>query len=304
MDPLYQTTDWRTFLLLRLDQLELLRKDLAAAVEMTEGWLSNVLTGRRRLDPELVPRLADALRLDADGTAYFEALADLENESRRARRAAWAVVAANQRHQAAAALRHDELEALTRWYVGAVLELARCEGFRADPRWIAAALRPTIPVETASEALSTLIRLGMLQPDEHGGLVPTPEVWSPSEIRGRDASIAVATNHRATLALAIDALHTGQPNERRVTGTIVAVSEGHYATVVAKLRDLERELVTLASDDPGVRNRVYHFGIHWIPCSEYTDAERDLADPPGATPQSIDASNQGPPPPIEPDTTE
>jgi hypothetical protein len=79
-----------------------------------------------------------------------------------------------------------------------------------------------------------------------------------------------------------------------VSAVTVAVSEEHYDRVVARLRDLERDLVAFVQDDPGVKNRVYHLGIQWFPLSEYTDTDD----------QSIDARSQGPPPDIDPDTTE
>jgi uncharacterized protein (TIGR02147 family) len=274
MTGVYDATDWRTFFSIRLRELGRLRRDVATAVERSEGWLSTVLSGRR-LDPEVVPAMCRALDLDAAATEYFEALADLENGSPRAVRAAWAVVAAVQRQRASATVRAEEVRVLSKWYVVALLELARCEGFRPEAAWIARHLSPAISVEEATEAMTALLRLGLVAPDDTGRFVPRTEVWTPSELPPGEISLACAELYDATLAHAQAALRGARKNERHISGVTVAISEEHYARMVARLRDLERELVVLADADPGVRNRVYHLGIQWFPMSDYADADAE-----------------------------
>lgn len=292
MEPPYDATDWRRFFAVRTQQLGLRRKAVAREVGKSQSWLSQVLSGRQ-LDPEVVPALIAVLRLDEEGAEYFEALVDLENGSARARRAASGLVAAKQRQRAARGLAREEALAFSRWYVAAVLELARCDGFRPDASWIARTLSPPITVAQAADAMGRLIGLGMLVPDESGRW-QAHELWSASELPVGEVSRAASRTHRQTIGFALGALAAVRENERHVTGTTAAISEEHYAVVVARLRDLERQIVACAIDDPGPRNRVYHLGIQWFPLSDYTDVEdHSMAD-----------NSQGPPPDMDPDTTE
>ncbi len=196
----FDTTDYRQFLTRALERRGLQQQDLAREVGRTGGWLSLVLSGQRNLDPALVDDLVRALRLSDEEATYFAALVDLESRSPRARRTAWATVQATQRHHATAAFHEDVARAYAHWYIRAVAELAACEGFRPEPRWIARTLEPPITVDQAEEALRALLRLGMLVPDDAGGLRPGQELtWSPSDLPEGEISRAGTEAHLGSL---------------------------------------------------------------------------------------------------------
>jgi uncharacterized protein (TIGR02147 family) len=268
------TTDWRGFVRARARSLGLSLRGLAGEAGVTPSWLSNVLSGTRGLDPQHVPMLAAAMRLDGPDTELFEALVDLETGSPRARRAAWALIAARSRQSATALPPPDGMDLLSRWYIPVVMELARCEGFRADPEWIAHTVRPPITPEEAQEALTVLLARHMLAPDDAGNLVPTgPELWFPSDLPPGKLSELTGRYYEAMLGAAAVALRTTRRNERRITGVMAAISEQHYERIASRLADLEREIVAVAAEDPGPPNRVFHLGIQFFPVSEYSDAE-------------------------------
>jgi uncharacterized protein (TIGR02147 family) len=294
---LYDTTDYRSFLRSALEGRRLTGVDLSRSLGRSEAWLSMVLKGRRALDPEMVEPVATALRLDGEETAYFAALVDLHSRSERSRRLAWATVQATQRHLAQGSVDSAvALLLLSKWHVGAIAELSLCEGFQPDPRWIARTLVPPIEAVEAEEALTALLRLGILVPDDRGGLRCDQDLtWSPSELPVGAVSEAVAEHQRAMLGIAADALQRARYNERHASSTTFAIPEELYAKLVARLREIERELLVLGNDRPSAPNRVYQLGIQLFPISLYTDAEGD---------QSIDIINHGAPPDIDPDTTE
>lgn len=291
----YDATDWRGFLRLRLDELGLRQGDVSQAVGNSASWISNLMSRRRHLDAKWVPGLIRALRLDEELGRFFAALVDLEGGSAAARRNAAAVIAGVRRQRASLeSLRDEALLAASTWYVGAVIELARCEAFRPDPAWIARTLFPPITPEQADEALTTLLRLGILVHGDDGRIVvPDPDVWFPSTVTEDELAESLARNERDRLDHAKDSLRAHRHNERRIIGITMAVSERGNATVIARLKELEREVASLAESDPDVPNRVYYLGLQWFPVSEFTDWD-----------QSIETSNHGPLPDIEPDTTE
>ncbi len=275
---LFDPTDYRRFLLLALERRGMTQRDLASAVGRTSGWLSLVLSRQRTLDPEFVAPLSASLGLSEAEASYFAALVDLENRSPRARRTAWATVHATQRHRAEGVMGADVARAFSNWYVQALIELAACENFRADPAWIARTLNPPITVDQAEEALGTLLRLGRLVPDDEGSLRPGGELhWSPSDVAPGEISRAVSQVHHQALGLAQQALQTLRQNERHISGTTMALTEAQYPQVVSRLHELERELILLVESTRGdeAPNRVFHLGIHLVPVSDYTDTEDD-----------------------------
>jgi uncharacterized protein (TIGR02147 family) len=272
--PVLDTTDYRTALQVALAHRGALQRDLARAVGRSEGWLSNILSGKRKLDPAQVPALSAALGLDDEVGAYLSALVDLESSSERVRASGWATVQASQRQRAAGHLSEDVAQAFGQWHVGAIAELARCEGFRAEPAWIAATLDPPISVAEAEAALTLLVRLELLVPDGAGGLRGGAPTWSPSDLPPGPISEAAATLHRDALQLAAGALRGSRHNERHHSTTTLAVPEARLAAFLSRLRELEREL--LAAEGPAsgeVPNRVYLLGIQLFPVSRYTDAD-------------------------------
>jgi uncharacterized protein (TIGR02147 family) len=269
---LLDTTDWRSLVKLRLQERGGLRRELAQRLGRSEGWLSLVLSGARSLDPELVPPLVSALELDAETAAYFAALVDLQNPSERARRTAFAAVQAKQRQRASPELRQEGLVAISRWYIPVILELASCEGFRMDPAWVAAILCPPIPEAEAQEALTALVRLGLLVLDAAGAVVVAQDIIFPSVVPGGEQSEIAASLHRRTMELGAEAFQTARNSERHHGTISMALSEAQFERIKARLREVEQELVLLASEDTGSQDRVYQLQFQLFPLSLYTDS--------------------------------
>src|SRR4030095_12707026 len=77
--------------------------------------------------------------------------------------------------------------------VGAVFELARCEGWRDDPDWIAAVLRPPTTREVAVAALDVLMARGALRRDADGRLqAGGSEIATEHDIHADVLSLAAA----------------------------------------------------------------------------------------------------------------
>ncbi|MEZ4240562.1 MAG: TIGR02147 family protein [Myxococcota bacterium] len=138
--------------------------------------LVNITSGRRNLTPDLVDAFVSALGLEDDAATYFRLLVrfgqatDAEDRER-----AWGGIT-----ELRSRLRDPEVDSSRFLYLSdriypAIVALAQCAGFRPDPAWVAAQLRPPIPVERAEEALGFLQRIGFLVP-EGDTLVPAEPV--------------------------------------------------------------------------------------------------------------------------------
>ena len=280
-EDLYDTTDYRRFLSAALARQDRTRRELAQALERSDAYVSLVLSGSRRLDPDLVEPAARFVKLDEDETAYLSALVDLDSRSPRARRSAWAVVQARQRHHAVSDGFNEDIAAMyERWYIPAIFELAACESFRPDPRWIAGTLCPRITHAQAEEAIMLLVRLGRLEPDDEGGLRRVePQLWSPVQLPPGEVAERAATSHRATLSLASEGLDRFRFNERHILSFTAALSEERYEALLARLEEVELELVHLATEPDTTPNRVYHLAFQLFPMSLFSDTDYDPEEP-------------------------
>ena len=268
-----RSNDYREFLERALQRRGASRRELAAAIRRSESWVSYLMSGQRSIDPALIGAISAALRLSSEEETFFAALIDLEGPSDRARRLARAAIDGIRRQRAVEDRGREQVRVFSRWYVPATLELARCEDFRADPHWIANTLQPPIAPDQAREALEVLAALGLLV-ERDGRLQPTgPECWSPSELPPGEASEAAVDLHQAGLRLAAEALRAHRQNERHVSSAFLALTEEQYPRLAARLREVERELLLMASEPgSGDPNRVYIFGFNLFPVSDYTDS--------------------------------
>lgn len=274
---LYRTTDYRRFLREELKRQGRTSAQLGDAMSRSKAYVSLVLSGARKLDPDVVPAVAKLLELDESDRLYLAALVDLESPSKRARNHAVAVVQARRKHHEVSDDFDDSGASLyERWYVPVVFELVRCDGFRADPQWIADTVYPPITVEQAADAITLLRHLERVEDDGEGGLRQrAPEQWSPVDLPPGRATELGLEAHRATLALAAEGLDEFRYNERYVAGVTTAINEERYEAVMGRLKEMMLELVHMADDAAEPANRVFHLGVQLFPMSNYSDTEAD-----------------------------
>lgn len=268
-------TDYRRYLADALVAIGRSRADFADFLGMSRSMLSMVLNHERRIDPTMLVKLAEFYDLDASGRLMLAALLDLDNDSPRARHSAWAAVHARRRFITQERPSEDAMRAMASWEVGAVHALAVCDGFKPEPRWIAGTVCPPLTIEQAEEALQTLLGLGVLVPEEGGGLRVEPkEFWTEQQLEKGERSRAVATLQRALLKLADESLERFRVSERHSSASLFAVSEERFDELVARLREMERELIDLCTSPNGeAPNRAFALGIQLFPLSLFSDTE-------------------------------
>lgn len=196
--------------------------------------ISSVLAGTRDLAPTVADQFCSIARLAPEERAQFLELVEFDQAPTRPRRhAALERIMATRRFHGA----QREVDAayllFSRWYVSAIVELARCEGFQEDPDWIAEILRPTVSRDEAAEGLAMLIAGGVLRRGEHGRLEPAESIWATDREVSRVVSVQVATIHREMLMLAQSALERFPREERHLTTVTLAVP----ARAIAEVKD-------------------------------------------------------------------
>lgn len=229
--------------------------------------LLNVMEGRRNISGTSAAEVARAMGLDDDARAFFLALVRIAcSDDAAVREAALEQVQATRRFREARVLDAASLRFLSLWYLPAIFELSRCAGFRADPDWIAAALRPTITPQQAADALGALRELGLLRMAE-GRWVPTDvSVVTPHEVSG----LAVRAYHRAMMQRAQEALDFDE-RERHLCGVTVAVPAGQLPALKAELDRFQERILHICDGVAGDRALVMQLNLQLIPLSVTLD---------------------------------
>jgi uncharacterized protein (TIGR02147 family) len=160
--------------------------------------------------------------------------------------------------------------------VGAVFELARCEGWRDDPDWIASALQPPTTREVAVAALDVLMAAGTLTRDANGRLqAGGSELATDHDVHADVLSLAAAELHRRILTRAPDLL-AAVPYEQRQFGALTFAVPSHAVPELkARVTRFYEEIMNLVEVTEGSRDRVYQLCVQLYPVAR-TPSETSL----------------------------
>ncbi|MEM6925625.1 MAG: TIGR02147 family protein [Myxococcota bacterium] len=263
--------DYRGFLRARIAD-DAACDHLAHTLSRPRDWLGAMLAGSRALEPSLAPTVATALQLHEPARSTFLALVALEaSDSTLARRRALATIRAAGARRSPTRCREEAAFALRWWFVSAILELSRCEGFEPDPQWIARTLNPPVTSVEAARALTVLVRFDLL--DDEGRARPGATFAPLIDQLGTVTEIARAARpfHRQTLSLAKQADDRFSGPERHVGTSCMAMSDARYQALRERVRSLIPDLLAELGEDEGGARRVYGFSIALFPMSAHTD---------------------------------
>lgn len=287
--------DFRLFVDDALVAMGSTRGAFADSLKISRSMMSHVLNFHRKMNPIYAGAMSDFFQVDDQGRNLLGAMVDLDNDSVRARRSAWATLQAHQRYLAAGRPSTEVLKVLSSWWICAIYELASTPSFRPDPRWLAKTLIPEIDETDAQVALKSLLSAGMLVPDKEGRLRPVTDLqWTDSVLPRGEQSEAVLKLQRSIFGLAMDAPIRHAPGESHQSGSVVAIPASRYKAVVTRLRELEREVFHLATsvaeDAP---ERVYALSTQLFPLTGFA-SQTPVDEPSDEEEVDDDQSTDGP----------
>ncbi len=245
--------------------------EFAKLVGRSPAWYSQILNGRRRLRPEIAHEIADRLSLTVRERNRLLSLVERELGPSRSMRER--PVEATEPVEVPEP-DDDFLRVLGGWQTGAILELARCEGYVPEPSWVGATLRPRVATAVAQESMEALRAHGYLDAD-YRPVERQPSVHSTTgpDIHVKAQSRCAATIHEQTLRMAVGALRHTRPTDRLFATATVALSEEDYEGLRLRLYEvLGPVFENAARQSP---NRVYQVNLAVFPASLYSDSSRD-----------------------------
>ncbi|MFT7518855.1 MAG: hypothetical protein ACI9MC_000989 [Kiritimatiellia bacterium] len=226
--------------------------------------LLQVVQGKRNLTTKSTAGYVKALQLFGRRGDYFRLLVRFDLARTPSERTeCYQRLCAMRNFEGAHRIEGDTFRYLSRWHFVAVRELAMCEGFRADPAWIADTLRPKITATQAQEALTLLTDLGLLSIDGKGVVaVHDSDVTTDHEVSG----LAAYNYHQAMLGLAHGCLDRVEARNRHVGAVTIAVPQSALSELKAELAALQERLLHLAAQHASA-DCVYQVTLQLFPLS-------------------------------------
>lgn len=222
----------------------------ARSLELEPSALSKILRGKRALTEAMFRNLAHRLGLSPDRMSMYEnslassSSGDLFQQQEYLQRSL------------------DAYQVIADWIHFAILELCGTQGFKTDPKWIAAKLGVTIvEVMTAVERLK---RLDLLD-------APPEGPWSKKPLEKNSlntdlADTAIRRSQKTVLEKAIRALDD-VPLDRRYNQTVtLAIQTAMLPLFKQKLKELKDE-ITRDCAASETKDAVYHLCINLAPAT-------------------------------------
>jgi uncharacterized protein (TIGR02147 family) len=210
----------------------------------SSNYLSLIMKGQRDLSTEMAPRFAKACGLAKREADFFCDLVAYGQAKTTDDKQRWHErLARFRKFREAHRLVGEQTAYHANWFMPAVRELASLAAFREDPAWIAKTLEPPITERQASEALSTLERLGLLARDRAGKLrqVQALVTTGPGPLGHQ-----VFAYHHGMIDLAKRALDRLPREQRDISSLTLCVAESTLPLLKERIREFRRELLQLA----------------------------------------------------------
>ncbi|RMF19280.1 MAG: TIGR02147 family protein, partial [Candidatus Dadabacteria bacterium] len=136
----------------------------------TPNYAQLFISGKRNIREDTARKFAEGLSLSPEETEFFVALVRFTQSDDPDERTEYyrQVLELAARHGETAKIDQARLDYFNEWYIPVIHAMASLKGFRADPVWIAARVRPKIRSFDAQRALDVLVHLGILVIEDDG----------------------------------------------------------------------------------------------------------------------------------------
>lgn len=233
------------------------------------GFVYNLVNGKRSLSKQNLIKMVSALQLNKSKAKYFETLvaysqAESPVEKQELFRTLNGLRGRGKGQSDAQRLRRDQYEYYSTWYHSVIRSLLDMVNFTDNYKWLAKMVNPPITVKKARDSVALLLKLGLAKRRPDGVLCLTKK----NVTTGRDVErLAVREFYRTYADLAKRAIDDFPPEERRLAGLTLGISERAYKQICDEMESFRNRIVDIVNADTD-SDRVFQFGMHLFPTSE------------------------------------
>lgn len=227
----------------------------------SHGHLKYLMEGGRNLTQKTLVKLFPLFGFDPVRTRYFESLVFFNQASSLPeKRVYYERLRGFPAGSGFRKLEGTQLSLFRTWHHAAIREMIALRGFRPDPEWIAARLRPRVDAREVREAVEEMIGAGLIRRTANGFRQSDPDVTTDGEVK----SFVVRNYHAEMLKLAAVALDEVPAPERDVSAVCFAVREADWPALKKSLQALRRELKALEAP-AGEGDRIVQVNLQAFP---------------------------------------
>ena len=220
----------------------------AQDLQISAGRLSEILSGKYALGPQIAEKMIVALQLKSEEQAHFWDIIELHN-------------AHHKRTDGAKILANEELGILADYDHFSLLNLMETEDFESNPTWMAQRLG--IPLTKLNEILDRLIFVGLVKVGPRRSYKPTYKKLTTTHDH---TSETLQEAHRRRLSHALRSLTEVPIDKRDITSITFALDREQLPEAKELIRDFRRRMATLL--EAGQKNEVYNLNIQLVPVTE------------------------------------
>lgn len=233
------------------------------------NYLKLVVDGKRRITDRTLYQFARGLGLTRDEEKYFRELvmyqevSDPDSKELHLR----ALLKYQEKQRTPTPLKAEKVKFLLDWHHAVVRELIALKDFKEDFAWIAKRLGSKISEAQAKESVELMLRLGLVQRDEHGKLEQNePLLTSTDEV----PSQVIRGLHRTYLRKAMNSIFGVSMERRELSGLVLAVPNHRTRELKEEIKEFRKKLNRkYGLDKDG--DEVYYVGLYLFPVTSKGD---------------------------------
>ena len=239
---------------------------VARASDISESYLSMVLSGERSLSAGKLEKLLQSQGFDTSAQSYLgwlHTIVEAEDESERLD--ALKKIQRFSQYRALNSMEIETYEYLTNWHYVAIREMSALPDFKLEPKWIRARLKKKITLKEIRAAVEFLVCHGFIELDESG------KCKRPGKtVHGKTGVLrpALTKFHREMLTQACDSIESTPSEMRHITAHTAAIPLQHISQAKQILDEARQQIVALGATDLSKSSEVYHFGFLAFPVSK------------------------------------
>ena len=228
----------------------------------SSGFLSNVLSGKKNLNPAQTEKLVQILNFSKAEGRYFSALVGFDQARNSADKQSYYELIKDIQSSKFKNLQGIQLDLFSRWYFVAIRELLTIMDFSTNIKELCHSLLPSITIKEAQEAIYFLENAGFIQRNKQGIYKNVdPLVSSQNEIK----SSSVVAFQLKMIDVAKETLITMPTSLRDISSITFCASEEIFNKIKKETQEFRKHLLELAESDTSNASKVYQLNMQLFP---------------------------------------
>ncbi|NLG15921.1 MAG: TIGR02147 family protein [Fibrobacter sp.] len=232
-------------------------------VGMDSSYVIKVLQGSLHISPNKIGNFVKLLELDENEGEFFETLVHFGRAKTEKQRKLYFEKIFSISSIKAQCIDPHQFEFFQKWYYPAVWSIINCIPFDGDYQSLAEKCTPQISVRDARQAVSLLLKLGLINKEDDGKYhtkvqnLTTGWKWH---------SKAVESNQREMIHLAEGAIERFEKELRDISTVTMSIDAKSLPEIREQIRVFRSSLIKLVNSYKG-SSRVYQLNIQFFPLS-------------------------------------